>query len=51
MELAAQRYSYGIVPVTAKVLEEQQKIADAFAQLKLIPKPIAVRNAVALASI
>jgi sulfonate transport system substrate-binding protein len=43
--LAAGRYAYGVKPVTPEVLREQQKIADAFHGLKLIPKPIAVRDA------
>ena len=43
--LAAQRYAYGVKPVTADVLRDQQKIADAFHNLKLIPKPIVVRDA------
>jgi sulfonate transport system substrate-binding protein len=34
-----------VKPVTPEVLREQQKIADAFHGLKLIPKPIAVRDA------
>jgi sulfonate transport system substrate-binding protein len=46
VELAAQRFAYGVKPVTPAVLQEQQKIADAFSQLKLIPKSIAVRDAV-----
>ncbi|SNS64006.1 sulfonate transport system substrate-binding protein [Noviherbaspirillum humi] len=46
VELAASRYSYGIAPVSEAVIAEQQKIADAFANLKLIPKPIRVRDAV-----
>jgi sulfonate transport system substrate-binding protein len=46
VELAASRYSYGVKPVSAEVLREQQKIADAFAGLKLIPKPIAIKDAV-----
>ena len=45
LELAAQRYTYGVLPVTPQVLAEQQKIADVFARLKLIPKPIVVRDA------
>jgi sulfonate transport system substrate-binding protein len=44
--LAASRYSYGVKPVSNEVLREQQKIADAFASLKLIPKPIAIKDAV-----
>ena len=43
--LAAQRYSYGVKTVTPDVLREQQKIADTFHGLKLIPKPIVVRDA------
>ena len=44
--LAASRYSYGVAPVTADVIAQQQKIADAFSNLKLIPKPISVKDAV-----
>jgi sulfonate transport system substrate-binding protein len=43
--LAAERYSYGVKPVTPDVLAAQQKIADAFHHLKLIPKAIVVRDA------
>jgi sulfonate transport system substrate-binding protein len=43
--LAASRYSYGVKPISADVLEQQQKVADAFSNLKLIPKPIAVKDA------
>ncbi|WP_373896796.1 sulfonate ABC transporter substrate-binding protein [uncultured Massilia sp.] len=43
--LAASRYAYGVRPVTPDVLAAQQKIADAFHGLKLIPRPIAVRDA------
>jgi sulfonate transport system substrate-binding protein len=43
--LAAQRYAYGVKPVTQDVLRAQQDIADAFHKLKLIPKPIVVRDA------
>ncbi|WP_293781129.1 sulfonate ABC transporter substrate-binding protein [uncultured Oxalicibacterium sp.] len=49
VELAAKRYAYGVKPISEQVLAEQQKIADAFAQLKLIPKPIRVRDAVLVA--
>jgi sulfonate transport system substrate-binding protein len=45
VSLAAGRYSYGVTPVTPEVLGAQQKIADAFHKLKLIPKAIAVRDA------
>lgn len=45
VELAASRYSYGVQAVTPQVIEQQQKVADTFASLKLIPKPIAVKDA------
>jgi sulfonate transport system substrate-binding protein len=44
LELAASRYTYGVKPVSDAVINEQQKIADVFAQLKLIPKKISVRE-------
>lgn len=44
-ELAANRFSYGIQPITSAVAAEQQKIADAFHALKLIPKPIRIADA------
>lgn len=43
--LAASRYSYGVKPITSEVLGQQQKLADTFASLKLIPKPIFVKDA------
>nr|WP_307188230.1 sulfonate ABC transporter substrate-binding protein [Duganella sacchari] len=43
--LAASRYSYCVKPITSEVLEQQQKVADAFSNLKLIPKPIVVKDA------
>jgi sulfonate transport system substrate-binding protein len=46
VELSAQRFSYGIKPVTQDVIDAQQKIADVFANLKLIPKKISVKDAV-----
>ncbi|WP_149135785.1 sulfonate ABC transporter substrate-binding protein [Cupriavidus campinensis] len=45
LDLAVSRFSYGAKPVTAAVLAEQQRIADAFHALKLIPKPIQVADA------
>ncbi|SHH62354.1 sulfonate ABC transporter substrate-binding protein [Massilia sp. CF038] len=45
VELAASRYAYGVKPVTPEVIGEQQKIADVFSTLKLIPKPIVVKDA------
>jgi sulfonate transport system substrate-binding protein len=46
VELAGQRFSYGVKTVDDAVINEQQKIADAFANLKLIPKSIRIRDAV-----
>ncbi|MES2935689.1 MAG: sulfonate ABC transporter substrate-binding protein [Pseudomonadota bacterium] len=46
LELAAQRFSYGVTPTTPAVIEAQQKIADVFANLKLIPKKINIKDAV-----
>jgi sulfonate transport system substrate-binding protein len=51
VELAASRYNYGIKPINDAVLAEQQKIADVFTQLKLIPKKINVRDAVPAAKL
>jgi sulfonate transport system substrate-binding protein len=45
VELAASRYAYGVKPISADVLVQQQKVADAFSNLKLIPKPISVKLA------
>lgn len=44
-ELAAARFAYGIQPITPVIAAEQQKIADAFHALKLIPKPIRIADA------
>ncbi|GJJ00133.1 sulfonate ABC transporter substrate-binding protein [Duganella rhizosphaerae] len=43
--LAASRYAYGVKPINAAVIEQQQKVADAFSNLKLIPKSIVVKEA------
>jgi sulfonate transport system substrate-binding protein len=45
LELALSRGGYGVTPVSDPVLAEQQSIADAFYDLKLIPKHINVRDA------
>ncbi|WP_280151623.1 sulfonate ABC transporter substrate-binding protein [Piscinibacter sp. XHJ-5] len=44
-ELAASRFAYGIQPITPQVAAEQQKIADTFHELKLIPKPVRIHDA------
>ena len=43
--LAATRYAYGVKPVSVDVIASQQRVADAFSALKLIPKPIVVKDA------
>jgi sulfonate transport system substrate-binding protein len=45
LELALSRGGYGVKPVSDPVLAEQQRIADTFYELKLIPKHINVRDA------
>jgi sulfonate transport system substrate-binding protein len=45
LELALSRGGYGVTPVNDAVLAEQQRIADTFYDLKLIPKHISVRDA------
>jgi len=45
VELALTRYQFGVAPLTPEVAAEQQKIADTFAELKLIPKPIRIVDA------
>ena len=45
VELNLRRYGYGVTTLTDAVIAEQQKIADTFYELKLIPKPIVVREA------
>jgi len=34
-----------VQPISAAVLDQQQKVADAFTSLKLIPKTIVVKDA------
>ena len=46
LKLALSRQSWGVKPLTPEVVAEQQKIADTFSALGLIPKPITVRDAV-----
>lgn len=44
--LAAQRSEFKIVPIDEKIIETQQKTADRFLRIGLIPKQINVRDAV-----
>jgi sulfonate transport system substrate-binding protein len=46
VDLALSRYAYGVRPISAGVVGDQQKIADTFHDLKLIPKPITIKDAV-----
>ncbi|MHC5352293.1 sulfonate ABC transporter substrate-binding protein [Metapseudomonas furukawaii] len=43
---AVERQAYGAQPITPEVVEAQQKIADTFADLKLIPKRLAIREVI-----
>ncbi|RQO47200.1 sulfonate ABC transporter substrate-binding protein [Variovorax sp. KBW07] len=45
LALATERRQYGVVALTPAIAKEQQGLADVFAQLKLIPKPIEVKDA------
>jgi sulfonate transport system substrate-binding protein len=45
VERSLQRYEFGVKPLTPAVAAEQQKIADSFHALGLIPKPIRVADA------
>lgn len=49
VELALQRYEFNVKPITAAVAADQQRIADTFFELKLIPKRIKVSDAVVVA--
>ncbi|MEW6643896.1 MAG: sulfonate ABC transporter substrate-binding protein [Pseudomonadota bacterium] len=44
LEVALKRQGYGIKPIDTQVLAEQQKLADTFHQLGLIPKAITVSD-------
>lgn len=44
-ELSLRRYEFGVRPLTDAVIAQQQQIADTFHQLRLIPKPISVKEA------
>jgi sulfonate transport system substrate-binding protein len=46
VELSLRRYEFNVKPITPDVAADQQKIADSFFALKLIPKAIRVRDAV-----
>lgn len=50
-ELAASRFAFGIKPISPAVAAEQQKIADTFFELKLIPKAIRIAEALPSAKV
>ncbi|GAA5787406.1 sulfonate ABC transporter substrate-binding protein [Chitiniphilus shinanonensis] len=45
-QVVARRPSFKVTWLTPQVVAEQQRIADRFAELKLIPKPVAVKEIV-----
>ena len=45
VEVASKRLGYGVRPVSSEVLAAQQKIADRFFELKLVPKQVRVSDA------
>jgi sulfonate transport system substrate-binding protein len=46
LEVALSHLSYGVGPLDDPVIANQQRIADAFREIGLLPKPITVRDAV-----
>lgn len=48
VELALQRYQFNVKPITPAVAADQQRIADTFFDLRLIPKAVRVNEAVHL---
>jgi sulfonate transport system substrate-binding protein len=46
LELASKRRNYGVLPIDDEIIAQQQKIADAFLAVELIPKAIVVKDAV-----
>lgn len=49
VELALRRYQFNVQPLTREVVADQQKIADTFHELRLIPRPIRVSDAAVVA--
>ena len=45
VELSLRRYEFNVRPLTDAVVADQQKIADTFHELKLIPKAVSVKEA------
>ena len=51
VELALQRYQFNVAPLSAAVAADQQKVADTFHELKLIPKPVRIADALPAAAV
>ncbi|MBK1615792.1 sulfonate ABC transporter substrate-binding protein [Rubrivivax gelatinosus] len=45
VELSLRRYPLGVQPLTPAIAAEQQKIADTFFELKLLPRPLRILDA------
>jgi len=45
VELALQRHQFNVAPLNALIAADQQKVADTFSELKLIPKPVRIVDA------
>lgn len=45
LSLATERRQYGVVALSDAIAQDQQLLADAFAKIKLIPKPVQVKDA------
>jgi sulfonate transport system substrate-binding protein len=46
LDVAIKRQSFGVAPLSNKVIADQQLVADTFHGLGLLPKPIKITNAV-----
>jgi sulfonate transport system substrate-binding protein len=46
LEVALKRQAFGVRPISPDVAAAQQRIADVFLELKLLPKPIVITDAV-----
>lgn len=44
LEQVAKRRAYGVEPITEEVVAYQQKLADTFFRLKLVPKKLDVKQ-------
>ena len=44
LEIMHDKYDYGVLPITEKVINKQQEVADKWYSLGLIPKKVNVRD-------